>query len=183
MKPHKTAVRPQRNGFSLIEVLVAVAVVSVGIMGLALTYGDGVKTATGAQFGYVAQKKAEEAMEAIFTARDTKILKWADIQNVSNGGVFMDGPQPMLVPGPDGLVGTQSDLGSAPEVYTVNAGPDGVLGTADDVTYPLSFMTRTIQITNIQNEPNLRMITVTINYTVQGRGGQYVLVTYVSAFA
>ena len=71
----------------------------------------------------------------------------------------------------------------APEVYTVNAGPDGVLGTADDVTYPLSFMTRTIQITNIQNEPNLRMITVTINYTVQGRGGQYVLVTYVSAFA
>jgi hypothetical protein len=44
-------------------------------------------------------------------------------------------------------------------------------------------MTRTIQFQDVSGEPNLRQITVTINYTVASKTRSFVLVCYISAFA
>ena len=179
----------QQAGFTLIEAIISLAVLAFGVLSLAAVYAQGVFYASIAQYDYIAEKKAEQAAEAMFTARDTKILKWSDIQNVtgvsgSDGGVFQDGPQPILVPGTDGLVGTKTDQGAAHEVVITGPGPDGVFGTADDETLDLNpWMTRTISIVPVNGESNLRQITITINYTLGQMHRTYTLVSYISAFA
>jgi hypothetical protein len=136
------------------------------------------------QYDYIAEKKAEEAVETIFTARDTKVLTWVQIQNVSTGGVFIDGARPLLDPGPDGLVGTADDNAALPDSIIIGPGPDGVLGTADDLVVNLNpWMTRTIAITPVTGETNLRQITITINYQMGRMQRTYTLISYISAFA
>jgi hypothetical protein len=93
-----------------------------------------------------------------------------------------------LVPGPDGLVGTQADIGSADEVIITGPGPDGIFGTPDDTTVDLNpWMTRTIAISPVivgaTAEPNLRQVTVTITYTMGSQKKTYTLISYISAFA
>lgn len=179
----------RNSGFSLLEALVAILVLTIGILSLLGVYAKGVSFAHMTQWDYIAQKKAEEAVETIFTARDTKLLTWSQIQNVTgvtgnDGGVFVDGPQPLLLPGPDGLVGTQNDQASAPDTVIIGPGPDKVLGTADDDVANLSsFMTRQIQIVPVPNEPNLRQITITIVYTTESLTRTHVLISYISSFA
>src|SRR5271163_3125614 len=120
-----------RNGFTLIEAMLSIVILAIGILSLVAVYAQGIFLASLSQYDYVAEKKAEQAVEAIFTARDIKQLTWSSIQNVSNTGVFLDGAQPMLVPGTDGLVGTVTDESSLHEFITIGPGPDGILGTAD----------------------------------------------------
>jgi len=171
-------------GFTLLEAMISIFVLTFGVLSLAAVYAQGIFFASLSQYDYVAEKKAEQAVEAIFTARDIKQLTWASIQNVSNTGVFLDGPQPILVPGTDGLVGTATDQGSADELITIGPGPDGILGTADDQVVDLNpWMKRTIAITPVTGEANLRMITVTINYQVGKMNRTYTLISYISAFA
>ena len=102
--------------------MISIFVLTFGVLSLAAVYAQGIFFASLSQYDYVAEKKAEQAVEAIFTARDIKQLTWSSIQNVSNDGVFMDGPQPILVPGTDGLVGTTTDQGSADELITIGPG-------------------------------------------------------------
>ena len=174
----------RRAGFTLLEALISIVVLSFGILSLAGIYAQGIFYASLSQYDYVAEKKAEQAVEGIFTARDIKQLTWSSINNVSQNGVFLDGPQPMLVPGSDGLVGTSTDSGSTHEYITIGPGADGVLGTADDQVVDLNpWMTRTIAITPVTGETNLRMITVTINYQVGKLTRTYTLISYISAFA
>jgi type II secretory pathway pseudopilin PulG len=179
----------RQKGFTLIEAVISIAVLSFGILSLAVIYSQGIYYANQTQLDYIAEKKAEEAVETIFTARDTGLLSWAQIQNVlgqsgSDGGVFLDGPQPLLAPGPDGLVGTADDDAANPDSVITGPGPDGIFGTADDTKINLNpWMTRTITITPVKNEPNLRQITVTINYKSGKYNRTYTLISYVSAFA
>ena len=171
-------------GFTLLEAMISIFVLTFGVLSLAAVYAQGIFFASLSQYDYVAEKKAEQAVEAIFTARDIKQLTWAAIQNVSNNGVFLDGPQPILLPGTDGLVGTVTDQASADEVITIGPGPDGILGTADDQVVDLNpWMKRTIAITAVTGETNLRMITVTITYQVGKMSRNYTLISYISAFA
>jgi hypothetical protein len=188
MTHSKSKARTQA-GFTLIEAMISIVVLTFGVLSLAAVYAQGLFYSSLAQYDYIAEKKAEQAVEAIFTARDTKILKWTDIQNVSgtsgsDGGVFLDGAQPILVPGTDGLVGAKSDQGAANEVVIIGPGPDHIFGTADDETMDLNpWMTRTIVIVPVSGELNLRQITITIDYTVGRLHRQYTLVSYNSAFA
>ena len=176
--------RGRQSGFSLIEAMIAMVLLAFGMLALISVYTQGIFFSSMAQWDYIAQKKAEEAVETIFTARDTQLLTWVQIQNVVDGGVFVDGASPMLVPGPDGLVGTQNDAGAAQDTVVVGPGPDGILGTADDdLVYLSASMTRTIRITPVPNEPNLRQITVTIQYKAGGRQKTHTLICYISAFA
>jgi hypothetical protein len=175
---------PRHSGFTLLEAMISIFVLTFGVLSLAAVYAQGIFFASLSQYDYVAEKKAEQAVEAIFTARDIKQLTWASIQNVSNNGVFLNGAQPMLVPGTDGLVGTATDSGSAHEYITIGPGPDGILGTADDQVVDLNpWMTRTIAISAVTGETNLRMITVTVNYQVGKMNRTYTLISYISAFA
>jgi type II secretory pathway pseudopilin PulG len=183
MKPsHRKSRRP--SGFTLLEAMIALVVLSFGVLSLAAVYAQGIMFATLTQYDYIAEKKAEEAVETIFTARDTKLLTWAQIQNASADGVFLDGPQPLLDPGPDGLVGTADDNASLPDSIIIGPGPDGILGTADDLVVNLNpWMTRTIAITPVTGETNLRQITITINYQIGRIQRTYTLISYISAFA
>ncbi len=178
-----------QKGFSLIEAMIAVLVLSFGILSLAAVFAQGLLFSSASQFDYIAQKKSEEAVESIFNARNTQATSWTQIQNISTGGIFLDGPQPLLAPGvTNGLVGTANDDAAHPDSVIVGPGPDGILGTADDVVIPLSNMQRTIQIAPILDaagniEPNVRTIKVTMTYKVGRLNRTYTLVSYISAFS
>lgn len=176
------------EGFTLLEAMIAMVILSFGILSLAAVYAQGIQTASMTQFDYIAEKKAEEAVETIFAARDSKQLAWGNIRNVTGSGggadgVFLVGPQPLLAAGPDGLYGTADDVVTQPDVVILGPGPDKILGTADDVVMPLANMTRTIDIQDIPGEPGLRQITITMNYTVGAMTRQYTLVSYIAHFS
>jgi prepilin-type N-terminal cleavage/methylation domain-containing protein len=176
----------RQRGFTLIEAMISIVILSFGVLSLAAVYSQGLLYANTTQIDYIAEKKAEAAIETIFTARDTQLLTWSQINN-TNGtstGVFLFGPRPLLAPGTDGLIGTADDDAANPDSVITGPGADGILGTADDARINLNpWMTRTIQFQDVSGEPNLRQVTVTINYTVANKHRSFVLVCYISAFA
>jgi hypothetical protein len=170
-------------GFTLIEATVAMFVLSVGLLGLAQAFYLGMTHVTTSPMNLVAREKAREAVESVHTARDTRTITWAQIRNVSNGGRFLDGAQPLGAPGADGLVNT-GDAGENVVESIREPGADGVLGNADDVFVPLSSFTRRIEILELNPvNPDLREIRVTITYSAGPQRRQYVLRTFVSAFS
>ncbi|HYL85297.1 MAG TPA: type II secretion system protein [Candidatus Angelobacter sp.] len=180
--------RKTEAGFTLLEAIVAIAILSFGILSLAAVYAQGIQVANMTQLDYIAEKKAEEAVETIFAARDSKVLAWPNVRNVTgaggaNDGVFLVGPQPLLAAGPDGLYGTADDLANQPDSVIIGPGPDKILGTADDVVMPLSNMTRTIAIIDVPGESGLRQITITMNYTAGRLRRQYTLISYIAQFS
>jgi prepilin-type N-terminal cleavage/methylation domain-containing protein len=175
------------DGFSLVEVIVATAILAGGLLTLAGFLAQGMRYMAGSSPNLIAREKAREAVESVHTARDTGLLSWTRIQNVPAGGVFLAGAQPLTTPGVDGLVNTADD-GGIEQLRT--PGPDGILGNTDDIQKPLSNFTREIQITPLFKDnsttvvnPNLRQITVILRYTIDGVQRNYTLVTYVSAFS
>jgi hypothetical protein len=136
----------------------------------------------------IAREKAREAVESVHAARDTGELAWGTVLNAPAPGVFLTGPQPLKMPGNDGLVNTADD--GAIETLR-KPGPDGLLNTADDEVVQLSqsLYTREIAIAPLNLDgtatvnPNLRQVTVTVRYLADNVWKQYVLVTYVSSYA
>jgi len=174
----------KQRGFTLLETLIAMAILSFGVLSLASFFSQGLRSSNDLQIQLIANQKAQQALETIFTARNTQLLTFAQIQNVSKGGVFLDGAQPLLAPGPDGLVGTGDDDTSNPDVVVIGPGADKILGTADDKVLPLNpWMTRTILIQPVNTYTDMVLVTVTINYTYQGKAGVVTLSSYVSAFS
>lgn len=171
------------DGFTLLETMMAIAVLLMGVMSLAGMLATSLNYMKNAQNDFVAQQKAEEAMEAIFTGKYTNSITFAEIANTSSTppGIFLSTPQPVLQPGADGLVGTAADS-TAPSAYFYLPGPDGLMGTADDITVPLTGFTRSITINNVAGDSNLRSITVTVNYSVGRLNRSYTMNSYISAF-
>jgi type II secretory pathway pseudopilin PulG len=175
--------RPRARGFTLLEALVATLVMATGVLSLAFVLADSLAYMDMSQYEFICQQKAQEAVESVFTARDAGFVTWTQIDNISNGGIFKDGPQPLLDPGPDGMVNTADDNPLLPDAI-VGPGPDGVLGTSDDTKIYLSNFTRQMTfVNNVFKNPNLKQITVTVTYT-QGRFQRtYTLITYISSFS
>jgi prepilin-type N-terminal cleavage/methylation domain-containing protein len=170
-------------GFSLVEVLVAMAITVTAALALAGMLAQGTALMLGSESQLIAKQKAAEAIESVFTARDTRVLTWALIRNEvgetgADGGVFRDGFQSLRVAGPDGLVNTADD--GAVEALT-KPGPDGVVGNGDDEVIPLADYQREIRIRTIG--PNLRSVTVIIRFRVGTGTRDYTLVTYISSYA
>jgi prepilin-type N-terminal cleavage/methylation domain-containing protein len=173
-----------QKGFSLLETLIALLVLAIGVLGLAGMLANALAYMQGSQNDFIAQQKAEEAAEAIFTAKYTNNATWPQISNntvTNTTGLFVTGAVPLTLPGQDGLVGSIND-GGAPLDYIVYPGPDGKLGTADDIFVPLSNFSRTIAIGAVAGDPNLRTVTITVNYTSGKFTRVYTLNTYISAF-
>ena len=171
---------PQSNqsGFSLIDTLLGMVILGGGLLSLALAFSQGMIIMSTSHYHEIAKQKASEAVESVTSARDTRVITWAQIRNVGNGGIFLDGPQSLRDPGNDGLVNTADD--GAIDFETL-PGPDGVLGSGDDVVFQLNDFTREIRITDIAT--NLRQILVIITYRVGGANRTYQLTSYISSFA
>jgi prepilin-type N-terminal cleavage/methylation domain-containing protein len=184
----RTRVTGAAEGFSLIEVIVAMGVLSVALLSLAGVFAMGVQRMRASSPMLIAREKAREAVESVHAARDTAEFAWNQIRNVADGGVFLDGAQPLRKPGMDGLVNTADDISAGAETI-VNPGNDGVLSTVDDQVIPLTDFTREIRITPLNYDgqsvvnPNLREVTVTVRYLVDGTWRTYRLVTFVSSYS
>ena len=171
------------SGFTLIEAVIALAILSVGLLGLAQGFYIGMRAMATSSANLIAREKAREAVESVHTARDTRTITWAQIKNVSNGGVFLDGAQNLCVAGADGLVNTADDSSGGIETQR-DPGPNGILNDTDDVLTPLAGFTRQIQILELNPvNPDLREVRVTITYTVGPQRGTYTLRTFISAFS
>jgi len=181
-----------QDGFSTIEVMVSMAVLTVGLVSLLGVFGLAIASTQSSQQDMIAKQLADEAYETMVTARNTTEINWDQLQNtgstgcpisgVSPCGIFLTGPQQIYNAGADGIYGTSDDAASGARQTLHDPGPDGIFGTADDVYIPLTGYTRTITITNVDS--TLRNVTISIVYsTPQWRGPKtYVLNTYISEF-
>lgn len=193
-KSHK-----RQNGFTLIETMISMVVLTVGSVGLLGIFGLAVKASQTSQQDMIARQVASEAIESIYTARNSSELSWSQIQNVSNGGIFTNGYTTIQCAGTDGIVGTSDDTacltasGSTCPSGGIKClsepGPDGVMGTSDDVILSLSNYQRQILITPLldgNGNPiqTLNQVAVTISYNVAGSSTPktYVINEYVSEY-
>jgi len=168
--------------------MIALGVMTTGILGAAAVLATGMQNLSSSPSDVVTTQKAAEAMEAVFSARQSGKLSWSQIKNVqgasgSDGGVFLDGPQPLYRPGLDGLVNTADDAVAGIETVVL-PGKDQILGTADDTTVTLVGFTREILIRDVTGENGqLRSIIVTIKYQNGPTLRTYTLTTYMSSYS
>jgi prepilin-type N-terminal cleavage/methylation domain-containing protein len=180
-----------QRGFTLIEVLVSIFVLMIGLVSLLGVFGIAIGTTQTAQEDMIAKQLAQEAMESIYTARETANIQWVQIQNVGTGqipdGIFVTGLQPIKQSGADGICGTADDAAALPETLTL-PGADGIVGTPDDVNQSLANFRRSIAITAVISNGgtvfDLRTITITIQYTTPQRTvpKTYVLSGFISQY-
>jgi prepilin-type N-terminal cleavage/methylation domain-containing protein len=178
----------KQRGFTLIEVLISMLVITIGMVSLLAVFATAMAATQDAQEDMLAKQLASEAMESVFTARDSTEISWAQINNVSNGGIFVDGVTPINLPGADGIVGTADDAVAGAQVLTL-PGPDGIVGTSDDQQLGLTNFSRTIVISPVLSAgvpaSDLRTITVTITYVTpqfKAVNKNYVLSGFISQY-
>jgi prepilin-type N-terminal cleavage/methylation domain-containing protein len=200
---------PDQRGFSLIEVVVAMSILVVGLLGLAQVFYLGMVNASTSSANLIAREKAREAIESVHTARDTRTIAWTAVRNVdaptctaidavggqpavafvaNGGGVFLNGEQPLRRPGADGLVNTDDDALAGPEELPGANGrfepgppPADPDATVDDDDIALSEFWREIAICDVNAD--LRQIQVTVRYRVGPHVRRYTLMTYISSFS
>jgi prepilin-type N-terminal cleavage/methylation domain-containing protein len=173
----------RQDGFSLVEVMIAIVVMSVALLAVVGSIATALANTQAAQEDLIARHKALEALESIYTARNSQQIAFTAINNTTNGGIFLAGAQSLQCAGPDGLVGTTDDVACTTSGGAtcpnggvecwVLPGRDGVLGNGDDVTYSLANFRRTITIsqtfltTGTVND-NMMAVSVSVSYTKDG---------------
>jgi len=180
--------RRNSDGFSTLEVMMAMFVIVIALTSLLSLFSYAIATMQLTQDLLIAKQKAREALESIYTARNTSQITFDMIQNDSVvDGIFLVGYQPLRRPSTDGLIGTFDDAGEEIETLTL-PGPDGLLNTGDDELRVLTSFQRLIQIDPIlfadsTVNPDIRKIMVSIQYLTP-LGGQrtYQVESYVSRF-
>jgi type II secretory pathway pseudopilin PulG len=179
------------KGFSLAETVIALGVLTTGVIGAAGVLTVGMTNLSSSPADVVMTQKAAQAIESVFSARDSHKLTWSQIRNVvgagADGGVFIDGPLPLNTPGPDGLVNTADD---GPVETVTLPGKDGFLNnppshpSTDDVVITLTQYTREIAIRDVPNESgSLRTIVVTITYQSGPAKRVYTLSSLISSYS
>ena len=167
------------SGFSLIEVVISMAVLTVGLVSLLGVFGLAMASTQTSQQDMIAKQLANEALESIVTARNTSQMNWDDIQNTgstncpnlgtTNCGIFLTGAQSIYYAGADGIFGTSDDAAAGIAVLR-EPGPDGIYGNANDVYIPLTGYQRTIAFTPVTDSngnvvTSLRAVNVIVQYT------------------
>ena len=192
------------RGFSLLEVLISMVILTVGLVSLLGVFGLAMASTQTSQEGMIAKQLANEAYESIMTARNSGQLTWDDIQNTGSTncpvtgagacGIFASPttPQPMytaITTGQyAGILGTTYDVGQ-PEQTLQDPGADGIYYTADDTFIPLTGYKRTILIGQV-NDANgnavasLRSVTITVQYQTSQTNlpRTYILNSYISQY-
>jgi hypothetical protein len=175
-----------KAGFGMLEATVASVILVIGLVGLAGLFSQSLTFLQYTREDLIAKQKAREALESVYSARNDATIGFAGIQNVSNGGIFIDGFNPMFLAGTNGIVGTTGQTTILDR--QILPGPDGIVGTADDEVIPLVNMQRQILIQPLIDStgnvsPDVRQITVTVQVTSQGRPARnYTVTGYISRF-
>ena len=188
-----------QSGFSLIEVMISMLVLTTGLVSLLGVFGLAMASTQTSQLDMVAKQLADEEYESIVTARNTTQINWDQINNVgspncpvsgaSSCGIFLTGAQQLYSAGADGIYGTADDVSSGLRQTLVDPGPDGVFGTSDDISIPLVGYQRTIVISPLYDPDgavitSIRNVTITIQYSTPQASAQksYVVNSYISQF-
>ena len=180
--------RKSESGVTLIEVMLAAFILTVALMGIAMTMVAGMSSLYYTQEQLVAKQKAREALESVFTARSTQNVLFAQIQNTTvTGGIILTGYQPIRGMGTDGIANTSDDAATPIETLTF-PGNDGLLGTSDDETRPLSGFERQITISDVLEpdgdvDPDIRQLTIDVRFRVRNVWHSVSVSSYVSRFA
>jgi prepilin-type N-terminal cleavage/methylation domain-containing protein len=157
-------------GFTLLETVVAMMVLSVALLAVAQTIGYALMVSNSGRGVTNTKLLVVSVLEQMETLRNNGQLTYGQINNTglvdnSGGGNFPGFPTGFndvsTNPGPDGIFGTADDL--------LDAGPDGVYGTSDDYTNTNLLRvgyTREIVITNLSSQ--LKRIQVTLRYSANG---------------
>lgn len=163
----------KEEGFSLLEAVVAILILTIGLMGAAAALTYSLEFGTTSRNVGNAKLLIVSAIEEIESLRNTRRLEFKQISNV--GGVdntdckntfngFSTGFKPIsLNPGFDGVNGTDDDI--------KEAGPDGILGNTDDVDNPAlirSGYTRQITITPLPTDTTIKKVEVKVRYYSAG---------------
>lgn len=181
--PHRlSSEKLSDGGFSLLEMVVAITLLTVGLLGVASAIGYAMVASNHGRLITNTKLLAVSILEQMETLRDTNNLTFGQIANVgqvNNSGAVkdFDGFQPgfqqvSINPGPDGIFGTADDL--------IDPGLNG-FGTGDEFINPnfaLVGVTRQIQITNLSS--TLKKIQVTIDYSVTGGTRRLVAISYLN---
>ena len=155
------------SGVTILEMVVAMLVLTVGLLGLAASIGYAVTVSNRGRNLTNTKLLVVSLLEQMETLRNTEQLTFGQIANqgsVDNSGAirtFVGFPTTFqalsINPGPDGIFGTSDDL--------ISPGPDNVYGTTDDTidnTWAVPGYQRQISITNLS--ANLKRIQVTLRY-------------------
>jgi len=183
------AKRKRQLGFTLLETVVAIAVLTFGIVTLLGVFAMAVASTQSIQLDTIARQRATQALESVYTARETAQIQFNQIQNTSAGGpgIFIGGMVPLTDPGPDGIEDTADDVPPAPIVLPGNTGSVGGANPST-VTISLANFQRQIQINNVTDANgnpvnNLRQVIVTIQYpTANGKQRSYTVQALISIY-
>jgi prepilin-type N-terminal cleavage/methylation domain-containing protein len=159
--------RPQRDrGFSLLEVVIAMVILTVGLLGVASAIGYALMASNSGRSLTNAKLLVVSALEQMETLRDSGQLNFNEISNTHvAGSLFTNFPTTFIavstVPGPDFVFGTMDDPGLT------------------DPSQAFAGVTRQILITDLT--PTLKKIQVTLQYSAQGGvSQQLVCVSYLN---
>jgi len=190
--------RRAQSGFSLIEVVISMAILTTGLVSLLGVFGLAMATTQTSQDAMIAKQLANESYESIITARNTTQIDWDDIQNqgstscpitgAASCGIFLAPMEPIDNAGADGIYGTSDDA-AAGEQTLQDPGADGVFLTADDLFIPLTGFQRQITISPLYDGngnliSTVRSVTITVTYAnPQTKLPQsYILNSYISEY-
>jgi len=176
------------DGFTLVEVIIAIVILMVGLLGILALFGTALSATSHAQEDLVAKQKARELLEAVYSARDDANVTWDQLQNDTAGGIFKSGWKPLLrvTPNSQQILGTidpPNGPGEGPTAdYVLALDGNGNL----NVPVPLSNYLRRVDIIPVNYpdgsvNPNLRSITVTVR--VLGKiNRDYTVAGYISSY-
>lgn len=119
----------QQAGFSLIDVMIAIVILTVGILALLAALSGAVVQSKGQEKQLNAKQIAGSTIESIMSVKETDRqgrLGWKAIGNIGNNpngnggftGVFVNGFQPVKTDaGADEIIGTVDDSGAIQDQY------------------------------------------------------------------
>jgi len=146
--------RQQESGFSLLEMVIAIFILTIGLLGVASSIGYSMVVSNSGRGLTNAKLLVVSALEQMETLRDSGQLNFAEISNSQVlGSSFTGFPTDFLPvsksPGPDFVHGTLDDPGIA------------------DPSLAFDGVTRRIEIQDLS--PTLKQIRVTLKYSPNGR--------------
>jgi len=175
MKKHK------EQGFSLVEIVIAIIIMAIGLVALAGILVVGITLPQKAKQQEIAKQLANEIMESIIFAKEAAPTGFATFNALSYAsdnpeGRFISSTAnsnitKMLTAGPDGVYGTCDDGRSESEGFVNCAGSGGgnlgvnlrsfTLDPGPDGRYSTTSNNRTVQMLNYSREIIIRNLTPT----------------------